>query len=178
MRRTIAIATIASSLCMLAPLSAGAATVVAAEKELSSCMKVAGKDLGRCYADRLKQWQRSTKDFVNTQERKHRAWRDENASMGRSPEYLKMLKDFSEALKKEGDDFFNKQKEEKREFFNARKKLEKAGSQLDKRTSSVTNTKEALKVCTSRVFAIRNACIRSYVRPGLKRFGSGSQVLP
>jgi hypothetical protein len=191
MRRSLSALLAAALLVSAMPAAADDATVTdtsnpalsttdGAVQELSSCVQQTGRGVGLCYSDMIKQWQRATKDFVNAQEVKRNQWRSAHGQMGRTDEYLKMLKDFSDGMHAESETFFKNLKAEQRAFFDARKQLLNAGTQLGKKQGlNVTPQNEIANKCmNAQSFLIRNMCIRLLSRPSLiKAMGTGAVEL-
>lgn len=142
----------------------------------SSCLSNPNKDL--CIPDTLKQLQRAKVNFVNQQARKRDAWKREHASMGHTQEYLDLLREFSNEMKKESDQFHKDLTEASRKLHaaaNARRRTGASSSSVSSRSSSSmsVDTEQLAKCEAIEDPAKKRVCIRAVRNRVQFRFGAG-----
>jgi hypothetical protein len=152
-----------SSLSSLAPIQWN--TVI--PKLPSSCVQNPNKDL--CIPDHIRNLERARLDFVNEMARLRQNWIADHAGMGRTTEYLVMLQQFSNHLKREGDIFANKINDAMREVSANRTNRRGRGSSSSSVSSSSRSkapvNQETIKKCNALKDPLKQRlCIRAVER--------------
>lgn len=159
---TASSASSSSSMSSLAPIQWN--TVI--PKLPSSCVQNPNKDL--CIPDHIRNLERARLDFVNEMARLRQNWIADHAGMGRTTEYLVMLQQFSNHLKREGDIFANKINEAMREVSANRTNRRGRGSSSSMSSSSRSKApvnQETIKKCNALKDPLKQRlCIRAVER--------------
>jgi hypothetical protein len=127
------------------------------------------KDL--CIPDHIRNLERARLDFVNEMARLRLQWLADHSNMGRTTEYLVLLQQFSNHLKKEGDIFANKLNEEmKKVTINRTNRRGHGNGNSSTSSSSSSRSKapvnqESLRKCEALKDSIkRRLCLRAVER--------------
>ncbi len=182
---------LASIAMALTPLAAGAQSSTSSatssassssESSLSlpplpaSCLANPNKDL--CIPDALRNLERLKLDYVNQVARRRQAWIDEHASMGRTPEYLKLLQDFSNKSQRESQAFLDKLTAQMRIITAGRTNRRGRGASSTSSSSSSVSSRpvdvKALAKCHAITDEVRRrVCVRAVNNASRQRLTTG-----